>query len=314
MPSDKHVLRKLASEPIVSVGTHVVVRTPEPTPGREPAKAPESVGVVVESPVTPQEPYSIQLSNGQTTTVYRSDFSLRRREVDDEIGHITEDLTDYVIYRCQVGSKAFGLATDHSDDDIRGIYLPPGRMHWSMRKLPEQLEFIEGAQDEVYWELEKFLKLALKASPNTMEILWTPLVLHADATAKELLEMRQVFLSKHLYKTYSGFVIRQLRLMSKAFEKTGEHRPKQAVHLIRVLHSGIQALETGDIMVDVGEYREELRRIRDSEISFENVKNRAAELRERLDTAFRRTTLPDQPDYHRVDEFLIRARRKMVDA
>jgi predicted nucleotidyltransferase len=34
-----------------------------------------------------------------------------------------------VFYRCQVGSKAFGLATDESADDIRGIYLPPAKPH-----------------------------------------------------------------------------------------------------------------------------------------------------------------------------------------
>ena len=68
-------------------------------------------------------------------------------------------------------------------------------------------------RDEVYWELEKLLKLALKANPNVLETLWTPLVLEADETTRELRDRRSVFLSKHIYKTYSGYVLSQSRRM-----------------------------------------------------------------------------------------------------
>ena len=92
--------------------------------------------------------------------------------MDDILGEVYEDLRPYVIYRCQVGSKAFGLASEDSDDDLRGIYLPPARLHWSLHRLPEQLEFQDGDQDEVYWELEKFVRLPLTANPNVLETLW----------------------------------------------------------------------------------------------------------------------------------------------
>jgi len=72
----------------------------------------------------------------------------------------------------------------------------------------------------VPWELEKFVRLALKANPNVLETLWTPLVLLADEAAKELRAMRQAFLSKHLYKTYSGYVLSQFRRMANAYKET----------------------------------------------------------------------------------------------
>jgi predicted nucleotidyltransferase len=227
---------------------------------------------------------------------------------------VTEDLRPYVIYVCRIGSRAYGLATDDSDDDLRGIYLPPARLHWSLRKLPEQMEFNDGQRDEVYWELEKFLRLALKANPNVLETLWTPLVLDADETAEELRSMRRAFLSKHVYKTYSGYVLSQFRRMANASKSKGTYKPKHAMHLIRLLYSGIAALETGEIRIDVAEHREELLEVRDGGLSFEEVKRRALALDERFQGAFERTTLPDQPDYDRVDAFLIRTRRKMVDA
>jgi len=183
-----------------------------------------------------------------------------------------------------------------------------------MRKLPEQLEFNDGQQDEVYWELEKFLRLALKANPNVLETLWTPLVLDADKTARELRDIRQAFLSKHVYKTYSGYVLSQFRRMTNAYESKGTFKPKHAMHLIRLLYSGIAALETGEIRVDVAEHRQELLEIRDGGQSFEEIRKRALELDERFQAAFERTTLPDQPDYGRVDELLVRARRRMIGA
>ena len=154
----------------------------------------------------------------------------------------------------------------------------------------------------------------MKANPNVLETLWTPLVLSADETAQELRAIRRVFLSKHVYKTYSGYVLSQFRRMANAFKDKDTYKAKHAMHLIRLLHSGIAALETGEIRIDVGEHREELLHIRNDGLLFEAVKRRALELDERFQEAFERTTLPEQPDYRCVDDFLIRARRRMVDA
>jgi len=156
--------------------------------------------------------------------------------------------------------------------------------------------------------------LALKANPNVLETLWTPLVLLADETAQGLRTIRQVFLSKHVYKTYSGYVLSQFRRMANAYKEKGTYKPKHAMHLIRLLHSGIAALQTGEIRIDVAEHRDELLRIRNGGMGFEEVKRRALELDEQFQQAFERTALPEQPDYAQVDAFLIRARRRMVDA
>ena len=107
----------------------------------------------------------------------------------------------FIIYRCVVGSRAHGLDDAASDTDRRGIYLPPARLHWSLAGLPEQIE--DRAVHECYWELEKFLRLALKASPNVLECLSTPLVEHATPLAEELRGLRDRFLSKQLYQTYT---------------------------------------------------------------------------------------------------------------
>lgn len=312
MSHDEPSFRHLLPGFVISAGTQVVLKATK-TLSDSQFKPAGSVGVVLESPPHNAQPYLVRFTDGQTVQAFFHELALRRREVEDALGDVTEDLRPWIIYRVQVGSKAFGLATEDSDDDLRGIYLPPARLNWSLRPLPEQLEFQDGTRDEVYWELEKYLRLALKANPNVLETLWTPLVLTADTLAQELRAMRRAFLSKHLYKTYSGYVLSQFRRMANAQRHQGVYKPKHAMHLIRLLHSGIAALETGEIGIDVAEHRDELLAIRGGAIDFEAVKARALELDEQFQQAFEHTNLPEQPDYGRVEEYLIRARRSMVD-
>ena len=96
----------------------------------------------------------------------------------------------YVFLRVVVGSHAFGLATETSDEDRRGIYLPSADWHWSLAKPPEQVESIIDGIDVVDWEIEKFLTQALKGNPTILETLWSPIVLHSDALGDELAEVR----------------------------------------------------------------------------------------------------------------------------
>src|SRR5262249_34961758 len=162
------------------------------------------------------------------------------------------DLRQYAILCVGAGSRAFGLAVDTSDEDLRGVYLPPAELHWSLFKPPEQFETKADGVEEVYWELEKYLLLALQANPNILETLWSRVVLHIDDIGRQLRELRGAFLSRHLFKTYSGYVLSQFRLMQRSVERTGEFKRKHAMHLLRLLHSGIHALRHGEILVDVG--------------------------------------------------------------
>jgi predicted nucleotidyltransferase len=313
MALEEHSFRHLLQTFLLSPGTQVVLRVDKPLPDGS-VRQRGSVAVIQESPPDNQYAYTLRFADGQTMKAYFRDLAIRRKEVEDRLVLTGADLRPWIIYRCQVGSRAFGLAGDDSDDDIRGIYLPPARLHWSLFKLPEQLEFNDGVKDEVYWELEKFLKLALKANPNVLETLWTPLVSHADEAAQRLREMREVFLTRHLYQTYSGYVLSQFRRMANAHAKTGRYKAKHAMHLIRLLYSGIEALGSGRIRIDVGEHREELLAVKSGALTFEQARARALELDRRFQEAFRQTSLPEQPDYRRVDEFLVWARRRVVDA
>jgi len=216
------------------------------------------------------------------------------------------DLYRSIIYRCVIGSRAYGLDEPGSDTDRRGIYLPPAARHWSLGGVPEQLEY-EPTQ-ECYWEIQKFLTLALRANPNVLECLYTPLVEATTPLADELLAIRSVFLSRLLYRTYDGYVRAQFRKLEQDRRTRGAIRPKHALHLIRLLLAGQVALREGVLPVAVGEHRDRLLAIRHGRLPWEEIDAWRLRLHRDFDDAFARTKLPEAPDYARADAFLLAAR------
>jgi predicted nucleotidyltransferase len=220
------------------------------------------------------------------------------------------DLYEHVIFRCIVGSRAFGLDEPGSDLDRRGIYLPPAAMHWSLYGVPDQLEC--DATQECYWELQKFLTLALKANPNVLECLYSPLVEHATPLAERLIAMRDAFLSKLIYQTYNGYVLSQFKKLAARQDSDREIKWKHAMHLIRLLLAGITALREGTIPVAVGEHRERLLAIRRGQVAWEEIDAWRLELHRRFDEAAAASRLPDRPDYVRANSLLLEARREAL--
>ncbi len=298
---------------VIPVGTQVVLKRDQRTVGNESVKKAGSVGEVISAPLTNEYSYGVRFADGQTVRAKKDELAIRRSEApESDLGE--RDASAYapwLIYRVRVGSRAFGLADESSDHDERGVYAPPAEWHWSLQPLLEQIEFKTGDDDVCWWELEKFLRLALKANPNVLEVLWVPdeHVLFIDELGRKMRDLRDAFLSKYLYQTYSGYVLSQFGKMEKTIEKGRAHRPKHASHLLRLLYSGIAALEGRGIQVDVGEHREELLRIKREQVPFEEVHRRALELDAKFQQAFAKTSLPDAPDVERVDRFLIEARR-----
>jgi hypothetical protein len=193
---------------------------------------------------------------------------------------------------------------------LRGIFLPPADLHWSLSGVPEQYE--SQATEECYWELQKFLTLALKANPNVMECLYTPLVEYTSPLAEELLERREIFLSKIFYQTYNGYVLSQFKKLEADLRNKGVIKWKHAMHLIRLLISGTILLNEGVLQVRVNEHRERLLAIRNGQMSWDDIDSWRLELHQDFDEAFLKTKLPDHPDYEAANDLLVRARRTMT--
>lgn len=300
------------TEPLIySVGTQVVVQRETYHVNRRVAHPAGSVGVIVRSPIDRTHAYRVKFNDGFEATVHHeqlmrlSDFKRDHIRGSGEPSSI--DLNERVIYRCVIGSRAYGLEDDQSDTDRRGIYLPPAELHWSLYGVPEQLENEE--TQEAYWELQKFIILALKANPNVLECLYSSIVEFATPLADELLAMREAFLTKLVFQTYSGYVASQFKKMQSDIRNQGQVKWKHVMHLIRLLVSGIEVLREGKITLGVGQQRERLLELKRGDVPFAEADAWRKRLQVEFEHAFLQTTLPDRPDYERVNAFLIHARR-----
>ncbi|MFP8886654.1 nucleotidyltransferase domain-containing protein [Streptomyces mangrovi] len=214
---------------------------------------------------------------------------------------------DHTVYSCVMGSRAFGLATEGSDTDRRGVYAAPTPLFWRLDKPPTH---VEGPRPEEFsWELERFCALGLASNPNILECLHSPLVERLDGTGRELLALRGAFLSREAHRTFAGYAEGQHRRLRARLRSHGEIRWKQAMHLARLLLSCRDLLRTGELVLDAGPHRDRLLAVRHGEVPWPEVESWLARLREEVDGAAAGTPLPAGPDRARVEDFLVRVRR-----
>lgn len=268
--------------------------------------------MVIRSPVDLEHVYRVRFADGTEEGLFRDELVMLAHYQEGEIGAtgLSEarcNLFEQVFYRCVVGSRAYGLDQETSDVDYRGVFLPPAELHWSLHGVPDQLEC--EATQEHYWEIQRFLVLALKANPNVLECLYTPLIEFATPLARELLDLREIFLSRLVYQTYNGYVMSQFRKMQADLRNQGQVKWKHVMHLIRLLLSGIQVLREGVVPVRIEEHREQLLAIRRGEVPWEQTEAWRLQLHAEFDQAFAATRLPERPDYERANRFLLKARR-----
>lgn len=304
------------TEPLIySAGTQVVVQKETLYPNRRTAHPAGSVAVIIRSPLDRTHPYRVKFSDGFEAQIHHDQLvrlaEFQRGQIRPNASTLsTSGLFDRVIYRCVIGSRAYGLDDEQSDTDRRGFYLPQAQMHWSLFGVPEQLENDE--TQEAYWELQKFIVLALKANPNVLECLYSPIVEFATPLAEELLSIRSIFLSKLVFQTYSGYVASQFKKMQTDIRNQGRVKWKHVMHLIRLLISGIDVLREGELVVRVRDQRDQLLAIKQGEWTFAQADSYRKQLQVEFEHAFQQTSLPDRPDYERANCFLIEARRRAL--
>ncbi len=274
-----------------------------------------AVGVVVKAPSDLEHSYRIRFPDGVEDAIKSSDLTTLAKFKEGSIGDVSlsakgSELFDRVIFQCIIGSQAYGLADDASDIDRRGFYLPPADLYWSLYGVPEQLECYE--TQEGYWEIQKFLVLALKANPNVLECVYSPLIEKATPLAQELLDMKEIFLSRLVYQTYNGYVMSQFKKMQADIRNQGQVKWKHVMHLIRLLIAGISVLREGFVPVRVENYREQLLAIRRGDMEWNETEKWRLSLHRDFDRALQETKLPERPDYERANAYLLKARRSSL--
>lgn len=114
-----------------------------------------------------------------------------------------------ILFKVKFGSKVYGTDNTNSDDDIKFVYLQtPYDLFEDGYKPQLQID-----KDNNGYELNEFMKLLENSNPTAIEILNTPneFVIEKHQLFDLLLNKKDLFLTKKLYKSFTSFAQEQIR-------------------------------------------------------------------------------------------------------
>jgi hypothetical protein len=169
----------------------------------------------------------VSFIDGKRATYLRSEVTPRKLGVAryaQRRAAAWDQLRPCVVVDTLVGSRAWGVPDDASDEDRRGVFVLP--MAWTTGLVEPPLDVISVDGSQTYWELGKAIRQALRADPNTLEMLFAdPAVV--DPLGDELVAMRAGFLSLEIYGSFGRYALSQLDRL--------EHNQRLADHRAAVI-------------------------------------------------------------------------------
>ena len=116
------------------------------------------------------------------------------------------------------GSYAYGTNNEGSDIDFRGCTL---MMPSDLLGLTEFEQYEDDKTDTVIYGFNKLVRLLLDCNPNICEMLGLDedQYLIKTGIGQELIDSSQMFLSKHVIKTFGGYADAQLRRLQNAIAR-----------------------------------------------------------------------------------------------
>ena len=114
----------------------------------------------------------------------------------------------WLIFEAITGSKAYGLDTAKSDTDIRGVFVLPKELFYSLEYTPQ---VSNESNDIVYYELKRFMELLSKNNPNIIELLNVPnnCILYKHELMHRI--KPELFLSKLCEQTFANYAYTQIK-------------------------------------------------------------------------------------------------------
>lgn len=234
-----------------------------------------------------------------------------------------------IVYETQMGSIAYGTATDFSDVDVYGFCIPPKDMIFPHLRgeIPgfgTQVKRFEQYQehhlkeekkeyDVAIYSLIKYMSLLMENNPNILDSIFTrhDCVLHSTKIGMMIRDKRRDFLHKGSYSKLRGYCYSQLAKLSanKAIGKRKElvetygYDTKYACHVVRLLLQAEQILAEHDL--DLTRNKDQLKSIRRGEWTEEEVRRWAADKEKNLEELYHKSTLPWGPDEPKVKALLL---------
>lgn len=241
-------------------------------------------------------------------------------------------LPDNLHYEVVMGSHAYGVATESSDEDIYGWAIPPKEdifphLRGEIPGFGIQLQRFEQYSehhiflfDEEYdftvYSVVKYIQLCMQNNPNMIDSLFVPYncITHITNTGQILRDNRKLFLHAGAFHKFKGYAAAQLHKIreksanasnpkrKESFDKYG-YDVKFAYHLVRLLNECEQILVSGDL--DLQRDNETLKAIRRGEWTEQQIIDWAAVKEKQLEELYGKTKIPMVADQDRIKRILL---------
>jgi len=113
-----------------------------------------------------------------------------------------------ILLECISGSRAYGLDTPTSDTDIKGVFLLPKEQYYSFKYIAQ---VNNETNDEMFYELGRFMELLALNNPNIIELLNSPqsAVIYKHPLMNKITS--DLVLSKKCQDTFGKFALSQIK-------------------------------------------------------------------------------------------------------
>lgn len=137
------------------------------------------------------------------------------------------------------GSYSYGTNNENSDIDFRGITL---QMSSDLLGLTSFEQYEDSATDTVLYGFNKIIKLLLECNPNTMEMLGLDEEQYLIKTelGQELLNHKELFLSKRAAKSFGGYAGAQLRRLQNAIARDSMQQQERETHIYNSVKNSME--------------------------------------------------------------------------
>lgn len=218
-----------------------------------------------------------------------------------------------------VGSTAYGLARDGSDEDRLGVFAAPTAAIVGLGWNRHRESIVRHDPDRTLHEAGKFVRLALAGNPTITELLWLDAHTVMSGPGAELVALRHAFLStRSVRDSYGGYARQQVARLARRGDSfsadTRNRTAKHGRHTFRLLWQGHSLLATGRLTVRLtAAQRDRCFEMGDLAVS---DPDRFCALFDAEDAAMRdvESVLPDEPDTARVEAWLVDFRQRAFTA
>lgn len=216
------------------------------------------------------------------------------------------------ILRVRTGSHCHGTSMPDSDEDIRGIIVPPLDYFFGTKHF-EQIENRES--DQVFYSFPKFIKLAMKGNLSALNFLFVNKkdIRYVDEFGQRLIDFRQNFITHNLIDCILGYCKSQLHRMERGSGRSGNREDlvklhgydtKFAYHAVMITNIGVEVMKTGTYKALRSDGEQKiLMKIRTGNVPYEETMRMIKENLTVISTLEPLSKIPKEPDREKVDKF-----------